>query len=223
MSNVAGITKFQIRKAGLYVPVVTLKTESINKLIKPLETGFERSVIWNEYKTSIETVTQAQNEDNFKRIMLDASYPGVNRLFVMGFSNNAADRIERDSHTEYFLPRTKIKDYNVLIDGRKFYGQNINDELKKYEELREIMIGNQNYETGSLIDYAYYKKHYKSVACNLSKQKILDSNARAAQQIEFIFKLDNTDANGNTAQILNVLEKEKETRLGFIKGSVKIL
>ena len=61
------------------------------------------------------------------------------------------------------------------------------------------MIGNENYETGSLLDYAYYKNHYKLVACNLSKQKILDSNPRAAQQIEFIFKLDNT--NSNTAQI----------------------
>ena len=61
------------------------------------------------------------------------------------------------------------------------------------------MIGNENYETGSLLDYAYYKNHYKLVACNLSKQKMLDSNPRAAQQIEFIFKLDST--NNNTVQI----------------------
>ena len=95
--------------------------------------------------------------------MLDASYPGVNRLFVMGFSENA-ERIERDSHRKYFLPKVDIKDHNVLIDRRNFYDQNINDELKKYEELREIMIGNENYETGYLIDYIYYKDNYKLVA-----------------------------------------------------------
>ena len=62
--------------------------------------------------------------------MLDATYPGVNRLFVMGFSNNDADRIDRDNHKKYFLPRTEIKDYHVLIDGRNVYDQNINGELK---------------------------------------------------------------------------------------------
>ena len=60
--------------------------------------------------------------------MLDASYPGVNRLFVMGFSGNNAVRIERNSYRKYFLPRTEIRDYNVLIDGRNHYDQTINDQ-----------------------------------------------------------------------------------------------
>ena len=59
-------TKFQITKTELYIPVVTLKNESNNKLNDLLETGFERSVIWNEYKTSKQAVTQAQNHNNFK-------------------------------------------------------------------------------------------------------------------------------------------------------------
>ena len=53
----------------------------------------------------------------------------------MGFSNNA-DRIERDDHKRYFLPRVEIKDHNVLIDGINFYDQQINDELRKYDEVR---------------------------------------------------------------------------------------
>ena len=96
----------------------------------------------------------------------------------------------------------------MLIDGRTFYDQNVNDELRKYDEVRNIMNGRgEEYETGSLLDYSYYKKDYKLIACNLSEQKVLDSYPRAAQQIEFLFKLDNT--NNNTAQILAVLEKEK--------------
>ena len=89
------------------------------------------------------------------------------------------------------------------------------------------MIGKENYETGSLLDYDYYKKEYNLVAYDLSKQKIFDSNRRISQQVEFIFKLDKTDAGGDpvdkTAQILTVLEKDKETKLGFSKGTVKIL
>ena len=136
MSDIEGTRKFQITKTELYVPVVTLKTGDNNKLNELLETGFERSVFWNEYKSAIQTVTQARNDNNFKRIMLDASYPGVNRLFVMGFNHtDGAFKVERNSHRKYFLPRTEIKDYNVLIDGRNFYDQNINDELKKYEEV----------------------------------------------------------------------------------------
>ena len=72
--------KFQITKTELYVPIVTLKTADNNKLNELLEASFNRPVFWNECKSKIETITQAQNDDNFKRILLDSSYSGVNRL-----------------------------------------------------------------------------------------------------------------------------------------------
>ena len=82
--------------------------------------------------------------------MLDTKIPGVNRLFVMEFNDNIVnhnanpvadedERVKRDGHRKYFLPRVDIKDYNVLIDGRNFYDQNISDDFKKYEELRNVM------------------------------------------------------------------------------------
>ena len=49
--------------------------------------------------------------------------------------------VKRNSHRKYFLPRVDIKDYNVLIDERNFYDQNISDDFKKYEELRKVMTG----------------------------------------------------------------------------------
>ena len=70
-------TKFQITKTELYVPVVTLKTADNNKLSELLKKGFKRSVFWNEYKSKI----QPQNDNNFKRTLLDSSFQGVNRLF----------------------------------------------------------------------------------------------------------------------------------------------
>ena len=203
MPNVVGNTKFQMAKTELYVPI---KNADNNKLKELLGISFNRSIFWNEYKSKIQTITQAQNDNNFKRILLDSSYSGVNRLFAMGSSNNNDNsRVERDSHRKYSLPRVDIKDYNALIDGRNFYDQSINDELRKYDEVRNIMIGRgEDYETGSWLGYAYYKKD-KLIACDLSKQKILDSDPKSIQQIELIFKLDNT--NDNTAQILTALEK----------------
>ena len=61
----------------------------------------------------------------------------MNRLFVLAF-NNGANRVERDSHRKYFLPRVNITNYNVLIDGRNFYDQPINDQIKKYDEIRKL-------------------------------------------------------------------------------------
>ena len=149
MSDAVGNTKFQITKTELYVPVVTLKTADHNKLNELLETAFKTSVFWNEYKNNIERVAQAQNDNNFKRIMLDASYPGENSLFAIRFDENddSIFKVERNSHKKYFLLRVDIKDPNVLIDSRNCYDQAINDELRKYDEVRNIMIGRgEDYE-----------------------------------------------------------------------------
>ena len=123
-----------------------------------------------------------------------------------------------------FLPRVDIKDYNVLIDGRNFYDQNISYDFKKYEKLRKIMTGRgEDYTTGSLLDYDYWEKKYKLICCDLCKQKVLDSNPKANQQIEFVYKLDNNRAGpGTKAQTLTVLEKEEETNLEFSKETVKV-
>ena len=77
MSNLAGATTFQITKTELYVPVVTLNTSDNLKLTKLLSKGFKRSVFWNEYKSKIQT--EAADNNNLKRILLDGSFQGVNR------------------------------------------------------------------------------------------------------------------------------------------------
>ena len=94
----------------------------------------------NEYQTKIET----RNLDNsdLARFLLDASFQRVRRLFVLAFNNttvnflsdpvnNTNNRVLRNSHTKYFLPRVNITIYNILIDGRIFYDQPINDQIKK--------------------------------------------------------------------------------------------
>ena len=106
---------------------------------------FKRTGYWNEYKSKIESVIQTCNENNYKRTLLDTAIPGVKRLFVAGFNdidvigdgnaelqnsiNTVACKVERNGFTKYFLQKVDIKDYNVLIDGRNFYDQNISDDF----------------------------------------------------------------------------------------------
>ena len=79
------------------------------------------------------------------------------------------------------------------------------------------MIGKgDDYTTGSLLDYNYFDKHYELVAVDLSKQKELDADPRAIQQIEFKYMLE------TNSTIYRVLEKSKETILEFYKGTVKV-
>ena len=106
-------------------------------------------------------------------------------------TNNRANKVERDCHRKYFLPKINITNYSVLIDGRSFYDQNINDQIKKYYEIRKIATRKgDDYTTGCLLDYQYFKDHYQLIAVDSSKQKELDADPRAIQQIEFYGTLD---------------------------------
>ena len=91
-------------------------------------------------------------------------------------------RFERDSHKKYFLPRVDITNYNVLIDGRNFYDQPINDQIKNYDEIRKIATRTGDYcTTGCLLDYQYFKYHYQLIAVDLYKQEELDADPRVIQ------------------------------------------
>ena len=118
-------------------------------------------------------------------------------MFVLAFNNttvkvpnnpinNTNNRVLRNSKTKCFLPSVKITNYNVLIDGRSFYDQPINDLVKQYDEIRKTATGQgDDYTTGCLLDYQYFKDHYNLIAVDLSKQKELDADSRAIQQIEY--------------------------------------
>ena len=191
LSTDAGDAVFIINDTKMYIPVVTLSKEDNKDFIEQQNKGFQRPIYWNEYKTKGETKDADAND--FKYISLDPSFQGVNRLFVMVHNKLAAandDQFNRNSKRVYYLPRNDLNKYNVVIDGRNFYDNPIENEIEKYRELKKIMIGKgEDYTTGSLLDYDYFKKHYKSVAVDLSKQKELDADPRAIQQIEFTYIL----------------------------------
>ena len=76
---------------------------------------------------------------NLKRIPLDSSFQGANRLFVLACDNteNGDNKVKKISYPKYFLPGINITKYNVLIDGINFYDQPISDQIGKYDELEQ--------------------------------------------------------------------------------------
>ena len=169
------------------VPSVTLSKEDNKDFIEQQNKGLERSIYCNEYKTKEQTENTDANSPKY--ISLDPSFQGVNRLFIMEY-NRVDGQPTRNGQRRYYLPRIDLNKYNVIIDGRNFYDNPIESDIEKYRELKKVMIGKgEDYTTGSLLDYKYFDKHYKLVAVDLSKQKKLDADPRAIQQIEFKYML----------------------------------
>ena len=107
-----------------------------------------------------------------------------------------------------------------MIDGRNFFDQPINSMTKTYENIRKIATGQgDDYTTGCLLDYTYFKKYYKMIAIDLSKQQALDADPKAIQEINFTANLDRA---GNTRTYF-ILEEVKETVLDFSQETVKVL
>ena len=124
--------------------------------------------------------------------------------------NRANAQPTKNGQRKYYLPRIDLEKYNDIIDGRNFYYNPMESDIEKYRELKKVLIGKgEDYTTGFLLDFNYFLKHYKLVAVDLSKQKELDADPRAIQQIEFKYRLQ-TDST-----IYWVLEKSKETILEF--------
>ena len=201
-----------ITNTKLYAPVVTLSTQDNVKLLQQLKSGFKRKITWNKYQSSIKTFAQ----NRYLNYLINPSFQGVNKLFVLSFENEN----DRTSHSTYYLLQVEIKYYNVMIDGRNFFDQPINSMSKTYENIRKIATGKgDDYTTGCLLDYPYFKDYYKMIAVDLSKQQELDADPRKIQQINFTANLDRA---GNTAMFF-IIKQEKETIFEFLQGTVRIL
>ena len=163
-----------INDCKLYIPVVTLTKNDEIKLLTNLKSGFKREIIWNKYRSQM--TTEAIN--NNLNILIDPTFTNVNRLFVLAYQN--VD--DRHSYDEFYLPKVMVKDYNVIIDELAFFDLPIKTEEEAYEKIIDICRNNE-YTTGNLLDYDYFKKYYKLIAIDLSKQQVLQENEDLIQQI----------------------------------------
>ena len=203
---------FTITDTKLYVPVVTLSIQENTKFFQRLKSGFKRVINWNKYLSKPELLAQNPNLNH----LVEPSLQGVHRLFVLAFENDD----DRTSDDQYYLPTVEIKDYNIVINGENFFDQPIKNNKVTYDNIRKIATGQgDDYTTGCLLDYPYFKNTYKMIAVDLSKQQALDADPGAIQQINFTASLDRA---GNT-RVYFILEEAKETILDFSQGTVKVL
>ena len=148
------------------------------KLSEQLKTGFKRTIKWNKYRSQV----SIQPQNNNLNYLIDPTFSNVNRLFVLSFPRNT--NTDRYSFSDYYIPKVKVNDFNVLIEGKSFFDFPVKSDEEAYEKIINLS-NNSDYTTGKLLDYGYYKKHYKLIAIDLSKQTKL----KDPQQINFIGKL----------------------------------
>ena len=123
---------------------------------------------------------------------------------------NEDDRI---SFSKYYVPKI---DFNVLIDGKPFFEIPVKNKEEAYGSIIE-MTKNNDYATGNLLDYEYFKDHYKLIAIDLSKQ-IESENTDLKQQITFIGRHEE-----NNATMFFIIEEKEETTFDFLQNSVVVV
>ena len=126
-NNVNQGATFTVTNTRLYVPVVILSAQENAKLLQQLKSGFKRVISWNKYLSKPEILAQNPNLNH----LVEPSFQGVNRLFVLAFENHA----QRSGARCYYLPTVEIKDYYVLINGEYFFDQPIKNNKITYENI----------------------------------------------------------------------------------------
>ena len=188
---------FKITYCKLYVP-----------LLEQLKTGFKRTIEWNKYRSEMSN----QTKNNNLNYLTDITFTNVNRLFVLTFENED----DRSSFSKYYVPKVEIKDFNVLIDRKPFFEIPVKIKEKAYEAIIE-MSKNNDFTTVNLLDYKYFKDHYKLIAIDLGKQIELE-NPDLKQQINFTGRLEE-----NNATMFFIIEKEEETAFDFSENSIVVV
>ena len=154
--------------------------------------------------------TEAIN--NNLNISIDPTFANVNRLFVLAYQT--AD--DRQSFFQFYLPRVMIKDFNVISNKLAISDLPIKTEEEAYEKIIDISRNNE-YSIDNLLDYDYFKKYYKLIAIDLSKQQVLQENEYLMQQINFIGRLE------EAANVFIIIEKKEHTILEFSQNFANVL
>ena len=95
---------------------------------------------------------------------MESNFVGVNRLFLLVYLNRDND-VKQFKTRRYYLTKGRIKNYNVIVNGKNVYDQPIDSDIKRYKEIRQLTtVKVEDYTTWCLLDYEYTKDHYRSIA-----------------------------------------------------------
>ena len=164
-----------------------------------------QTINWNKYLCK----PTNQTRNRYLNVLIIASFQGVNGFFNLSFRDVDC----RESYKQYYLATVQIKDYNVMIDGRKFFDQPIKNGWKDCNG--KIAKGQRDDYTTEFI----FKKYYKLIAIDLSRQRKPNADSKAIQQINFSGNLDWVEV----AAMYFIIDEAKEIAFHFSKGAVKVL
>ena len=120
-------------------------------MLKQLKSGFKRTINWNKYQSKV----SIQVPNPYLDYLIDPSFQGVYRLFVLSFENST----DRTVQTGYYLSKVEIKGCNGMIDGQNFFNQPVKNNLRTYDNIRIIATGQgEDYTTGCLLDYNHFNE-----------------------------------------------------------------
>ena len=128
---------------------------------------------------------QARNQ--YLDCLIYPSFQGVNRIFVLSFEDNAV----RTTHIRYFLPKVKVKYYNVLIDARNTFDQPVKKDIRTYDKICKTATGQRSkiwLNNWLFTRLTLFQRIL--IAIDLRKQQALDADLKAIQQINFTGNLD---------------------------------
>ena len=140
-------------------------------------------------------------------------------MFVLVYSNQDNDS-KRFKTRRYYLLKIIIDSFNIIMNGKNFHDEAIGLDIKQYEEMRKLTTTQgEDYTTGCSLDYDCIRNLYRLIAVDLNRQRELDADPKAIQQIQFVRQLKNPDyaiVANESMFVLAILEKVKETRLPWL-------
>ena len=131
--------------------------------LEQLNSGFKITTKWNKYRSEM----AIQSNNNNLNYLINPTFTMVNKFFVLSFARTAGENNTRkdhgDSFSHYYVPNVEIKGFSVLIDGKSFLDLPIKNEEEAYAKIIE-MSKNNDYTTGNLLDFTYFKENYRLIA-----------------------------------------------------------
>ena len=148
-------------------------------MLKQLKSDFKRTIYWNKYLSN----RLMERQNSYLDYLIGPRFQGVIWLFTLSFGDKAV----RERDTRYFLQIVKIKDHNIIIDGKNQFDQPVKNDLRTHNIKKIATDQEYDYTSGFFTRLSYFKNYYKMISINLSTNQVYQMRwPKALQQINLM-------------------------------------
>ena len=162
-SNIAAnqATTVVITDTKLYIPIVTLSTQDNAKLLQQIKSGFNRTIYWNKYQSKV----SIQAPNIYLGYLIDPGFQWVNRLLFYHLKKYRENSKKKKKKKKKSSSSCRNKGLKCYDQWEKIFGQPVKNDLATYDNIKKIAVGQgDDYTTGCLLDYNYFKDYFKIIA-----------------------------------------------------------